>query len=266
MDPGAQPHRFGHQEDVLDQQVGLELGAHRPDGAERQLDVLVEEAVLDPFLGAGRPVEVAIVDDVRPCARRLGQQVHHAVDVLMREVDDRKQQGRARQVGQEAIGIEVGREVALAARHVDALIEELHLGHFRPLHQQGGIEGIAVYRRQLAQEIGAAVVDQEEGRPLGVVRAAGGAADHVDVGLGHDRRAADGIVERPVGHAEPGAAGRRNRASPPQAAKAAPADGDSRSSWSRRRHRCRGSRGGYGGATSSRSAIAFFNASRPRVP
>ena len=42
-------------------------------------------------------------------------------------------------------------------------------------------------RRQLAQEVGAAVVDQEEMRALRVVGAAGGAAGHVEVGLGHDR-------------------------------------------------------------------------------
>ncbi len=43
VDPRSQPHGVGGEHQVLQQQVGLDLRAHRPEGAERQLDVLVQE-------------------------------------------------------------------------------------------------------------------------------------------------------------------------------------------------------------------------------
>jgi hypothetical protein len=49
-----QAHRFRHQEEVLDQQVGLDAGCASTRWRPRDLDVLVEEAALDPFLGASR--------------------------------------------------------------------------------------------------------------------------------------------------------------------------------------------------------------------
>jgi hypothetical protein len=70
----------------------------------------------------------------------------------MRQVDDRE---TARSCPAGWTGKRLGsdrREVALAARHVDAVIEELHLGLFRPPQQQGRIERIAVDRRQVAQK------------------------------------------------------------------------------------------------------------------
>ena len=76
VDPGAEPHRVGDEHQVLQEQVRLDLGAHRPDGPERQFDVLVEEPALHPFLDAGRAVEVAVVDDRGPAPLRLGQEVH----------------------------------------------------------------------------------------------------------------------------------------------------------------------------------------------
>ena len=66
-------------------------------------------------------------------------------------------------------------------------------------------------RRQLAQEVRAGVVDEEEVRALGVVRAARRASGHVQVRLGHDRRAVPRVGERPVGHREAGAPRQRDQ-------------------------------------------------------
>ena len=80
----------------------------------------------------------------------------------------------------------------------------LHLGLSRPLDQPSALKGrLAFGRRQLAQEIGAAVVDQEEMRALRVVGAAGGASGHVDVGLGHDRRSVAGSSKGRSGMVRP---------------------------------------------------------------
>ena len=125
----------------------------------------------------------------------------------MRQVDDRKQQGGTGQIRQEAVRIEIGGKIPLALGHVDAVIEQLHLALFGASQQgflaERGVPG----GRQLAQEIGAAVVDHEEVRALRVVGAAGGASGHVDVGLGHNRLAITRVVERAVGHGQAGAAG-----------------------------------------------------------
>ena len=61
-------------------------------------------------------------------------------------------------------------------------------------------------RRQLAQEVRAAVVDQEEMRALRVVGAAGGAPGHGEVGLRHHRRVGRRILEWAVRHRQAGAA------------------------------------------------------------
>ena len=140
VDPAAQSHRVGRQEQVLQQEVGLDLRAQRPDGAERYLQILVEKALLDPALDAGRAIEIAVVDNGRPGAVGLRQDVHHAVDVLPRQVDDRQEERRSRQVRQQAVGIEIGREVALALRHVQPAVEDADLGFARPRDQPLGAE------------------------------------------------------------------------------------------------------------------------------
>ena len=101
--------------------------------------------------------------------------------------------------GQEAVGIEIGRKVALVLGDVKPAIENLYLGFPRALDQPLGREGgVAVgWRWQLAQKVGAAVVDQEEVRALRVVGAARGAAGHGEVGLGHDRLLRRRILEGP---------------------------------------------------------------------
>src|SRR5207247_6367516 len=65
MDPRPQPHSVCSQEHVLKNQVGLNLRAHLRDRSERNLDVLVEETILYPFLDARWAVEIAIVDQGR---------------------------------------------------------------------------------------------------------------------------------------------------------------------------------------------------------
>ena len=127
VDPGAEAHGIGGQKQVLQQKIGLDLRAQRADDAERYLDVLVEKAFVDPFLHAGHPVEIAVVDDRRPRAVRLRQQIHHAVDVLPRQIDHRQEDRRSRQIGEEPVGIEIGRKVALALGDVQALVEDAHL-------------------------------------------------------------------------------------------------------------------------------------------
>ena len=174
-----------------------------PSGTFRSL---LRKPFFDPALHAGRAVEIAVVDDRRAGAVGLRQDVHHAVDVLPGQVDDRQEDRGSRQVRQEAVGIEIGREIALALRHVQPAVEDADLGFARPLDQPLGAEGIG-HRRQLAQEVGAAVVDHEEMRALRIVGAAGGAAGHGQVGLGHHRLVGRRILERPVRHGEPGASG-----------------------------------------------------------
>lgn len=64
--------------------------AQRAERAERDFDVLVEEAVLHPLGDSRLGVEVAVVDQSRAMALGLRQEIHQPVDVLAREVDDRK--------------------------------------------------------------------------------------------------------------------------------------------------------------------------------
>ena len=70
-----------------------------------------------------------------------------------------------------------------------APVHQLDLGLRGPREQGVGVEhrGAGLVGRQLAQVVGAGVVDHQEVGALGVVRAAGGAPDHVEVRLGHDR-------------------------------------------------------------------------------
>ena len=215
VDPGAETHRVRGEHQVLQQQVGLDLGPHRPQRAERQLEVLVEEAGLDPLLHPGGPVEVPVVDDRRAGAFGLGEEVHQAVDVLPRQLHDGEQDRGARLVRQEPVRVEVRREVPVPSWYVDAVVEQLHLGLGRSRDQgllvERGSRRRPRGRRQLAQEVRAAVVDQEEVRALRVVRAARGAAEHVEVRLGHDRLAVARVVERPVRHREAGATGQRDQ-------------------------------------------------------
>ncbi|MFJ5974895.1 hypothetical protein [Streptomyces sp. NPDC093060] len=168
---------------------------------------MFQEAVPHPLAHPGGSVEVAVVDERGPGPVRLGEQVHQAVDVLVREVDDRQEDGAARQVGQHAVGVEVGREVAHALGDVQAVVQDPHLGLPSPLDQRAGLEGGVRGRRQLAQIVGATVVDHEEVGALRVVGAACRPAEHVEVRLGHDGLAVARILERPVRHGEPGAAG-----------------------------------------------------------
>src|SRR5207247_11102947 len=93
-------------------------------------DVLLWETILHPSLDTRRAVESAIVDQGRSRARWLGEQVHQSVDILMRQVDDRKQQGGTGQIRQEAVRIEIGGKIPLALAHVDAVIEQRHLRLF----------------------------------------------------------------------------------------------------------------------------------------
>ena len=87
------------------------------------------------------------------------------------------------------------------------MVEQLHLRLGRAGEQRGLVEHGARRvggRRQLAEEVRAGVVDEEEVRALSVVRAARRSSAHVQVRLRHDRRAVPWIGERPVGHREAG--------------------------------------------------------------
>jgi hypothetical protein len=172
------------QHEILQQQVGLYRSPHSPHRAERQLDVRVEEAITYPAL-SGNSVEVAVVDNGRPRASRLRKQVHHAVDVLMQKVNNRQQDGCARQIGQKAVGIQIGREVAVPIGYVDAMVEEAHLGVPSSGQKLVSVEeGSAVgRRRQFTQKVGAAVADEEERRTVRVIGAACRASGHREIGL-----------------------------------------------------------------------------------
>ena len=82
MDPGAQPHGVGGQEEVLQEKIGLDLRPQRADYAEGDRQALGEKAALDPAFDAGQAVEVPVVADRWPRRVGLGQKVHQAVDVL----------------------------------------------------------------------------------------------------------------------------------------------------------------------------------------
>jgi hypothetical protein len=113
-----------------------------------------------------------------------------------------EQDGGTGQIGQEAVGVKVRREVAVAVEYVDPVVEDAHLGLPSPDDKLVGVEerGPVGWRRKLTQEVGAGVVDQEERHALCVVGAARRASSHGEIGLGHDDgRAVARVGEGSVG-------------------------------------------------------------------
>src|SRR5207302_7836113 len=97
---------------------------------------------------------------------------------------------RTRQVREKAIGIRIGGKVAHAVWHVEAVIEDLHLGLAGSFDQPLRGETIFAFRkwRQTAQKVGPVVSDEKEMGALRVVGAACRASRQgPEIGLGHDR-------------------------------------------------------------------------------
>ena len=140
VDPAAQAHRLKGQHQVLEQQVGLDLGAHRTEGPERDLQVLVEKPAADPAPDAGGLIEVPVVDEHRAVAVGLGEHIHQGVDVLPRHVDDRQEDRAPFQVGEEPVRVEVVGEMA-------GEIEPL--GRHADLRQLGAADHLLGRRRVL---------------------------------------------------------------------------------------------------------------------
>ena len=178
---------------------------------------LLRKPFFTHLLHAGRAVEIAVVDDGRPRAVGLRQEVHHAVDVLL-ATGRRRETGSWCPAGSTGSGWNrdrPGNRACPPARPAGGRGCCTLACSARAISRLGAEARSAVgRRRQLAQEIGAAVVDQEEMRALRVVGAAGGAAGHVEVGLRHDRRArrAD---PRTAGPAWSGRCSRSSRSGPP---------------------------------------------------
>jgi hypothetical protein len=146
-----------HQHQVLQQKLGLDLGAHGAEHAERHRNVFVQKAAADPFAHARIQIEIAVVAKRRPMAVRLGQQIHQCVDVLPRYVHNRKQDRGAGYVGQETIRVEI---IGKLPRKIRTSIENLNLRLAGALYQEiwgdgfAGIEGV-----QMLEEISTAIVE-----------------------------------------------------------------------------------------------------------
>ena len=119
-----QAHRLEGQYQVLEQQIGLDLGPHRTEDPEGDFQVLVEKSALLPAPDAGREVEVAIVDEQRPESVGFGEDVHQGVDVLPRHIDDRQEDRAPLQVGEEAIRVEI---IGEFTGEIEAFVQHAHL-------------------------------------------------------------------------------------------------------------------------------------------
>jgi hypothetical protein len=92
--------------------------------SQRQLELAVEKAVINPFFAAGPAVEIPIVDKGWPHPVLLRQQVHQSVDVLAGHVDDWHEDRAAGQVRDEPVAPDV---VGIVARVIEAMVEQAHL-------------------------------------------------------------------------------------------------------------------------------------------
>src|ERR1700722_12714242 len=95
-------------------------GAHV---AQRDRQTLVQKAAPLTLLQTGGAIEVPVVDKGRPLSVGLREKKHHAVDVLLGEVDDRQQNCRTRKVGYVLIAAKIAgafpRKVQTVIEHAD---------------------------------------------------------------------------------------------------------------------------------------------------
>ena len=165
-----------------------------------------------PVLHAARPEALPVVDEQRPLAFRLGQEIEHHIDVLPRAVHHRHEDGRSRRIGELLVPADV---IGKRAGKFDAAVLHLELHGFgdaqpillapvapgtRQLVEQGG--GLPPART--ADEENAVIVDHKQRRGLAIVRTCGGARRRIDEHRPEVFRRARWFLQRAVMHDDPG--------------------------------------------------------------